>query len=338
MLNFLLITIAAGFTFLLTYFLRKILISRDMLVIPNDRSSHQEPKPQGGGLSILISFLFFMLTSLIFDFIEEEIIIALTIPGLLIGLAGLKDDFNSMKPSSRLIIHFFSAGLGLYLVGGLPSITLFGSSVNFGFIGQVLAIFYIVWLINLYNFMDGIDGLASLEAIFIFSSMAIFIYLTLGTINILFLFAFLIGSVLGFLLWNFPKSFIFLGDVGSGFLGIILALSSIMITIEIPELIWSFLVLIGVFVVDSTYTLFFRILSGKKFYEAHSEHLYQKIARSFNSHIKTSVLIMIINLVWLMPIAFLITFQKIEGIFGVILDYITLILACYSYNAVKQET
>ncbi len=338
MLNFLLIIITAGFTFLLTYLLRKILISRNMLVIPSDRSSHQEPKPQGGGLSILISFIFFMVLSLFMDFIEEEIVIALTIPCLLVGLVGLKDDFHSIKPSFRLIIHFFSASTGLYLLGGLPPISFFGGLVNLGFIGHILAVFYIVWLINLYNFMDGIDGLASLEAIFIFSSLAIFIYITLGTTNISFLLPFLIGSVLGFLLWNFPKSFIFLGDVGSGFLGIILALTSLLIAKEIPQLFWSFLVLIGVFVVDSTYTLFFRIFSGKKFYEAHSQHLYQKIARSFNSHGKTSVLILIINLIWLMPIALLITLQKIEGIFGVILAYIPLILVCYSYNTVKQET
>ena len=337
MFIWLLIIIAAAFTFITTYFLRKILISRNVLVIPNDRSSHQEPKPQGGGLSIVICFILFLLLSHSMGFIEDKILFALGVPGLLIGLIGLKDDFNSINPLPRLIIHFLSASLGLYLVGGFPPIPIFGTQVNLGFIGQILAIFYIVWVVNLYNFMDGIDGLASLEAIFIFSSLAVFISLISVNSDIFLILTFLVGSVLGFLLLNFPKSYIFIGDVGSGFLGIILALISILVSTEVPQLFWTFLVLIGAFVVDSTYTLVFRIVSGKKFYEAHSEHLYQKISRLFNSHVKTSVLILAVNLFWLLPIAYLVTFQKLEGILGVMLAYIPLILACYSYNTVKEK-
>ena len=110
-----------------------------------------------------------------------------------------------------------------------------------------------------------------------------------------------------------------------------------MLSIEVPQLFWTFLVLIGAFVVDSTYTLGFRIGSGQKFYEAHSEHIYQKISRLFNSHVKASVLILAVNLFWLLPIAYLVTFQKLEGILGVMLAYIPLILACYSYNTVKEK-
>ena len=149
MFIWLLIVIAAAFTFITTYFLRKILISRNILVIPNDRSSHQEPKPQGGGLSIVICFILFLLLSHSMGFIEDKILFALGVPGWLIGLIGLKDDFNSINPLPRLIIHFLSAGLGLYLLGGFPP----GGLLPYNFLNNLLCGLLLSCLLLCYLFL-----------------------------------------------------------------------------------------------------------------------------------------------------------------------------------------
>ena len=118
-------------------------------------------------------------------------------------------------------------------------------------------------MVNLYNFMDGIDGLASLEASFVLVSFSIISYLVLNDFSFSFILLVISSTVLGFLVFNFPNSQILMGDVGSYFLGLIIALISIYTSLELPELFWSWLILLGIFLVDSTYTLIRRIFLKK---------------------------------------------------------------------------
>ena len=320
-------------TFAMTFAMKRYLLSRNLLVIPGLRSSHKDPKPQGGGLTIILS-LFFSLSLLnYFDLVDENRFIYLIFPGLLVASIGLLDDFIGVRPVTRILIHLISACLGIYLIGGFPVISFFEYNLDLGLIGIILGLIYVVWMINLYNFMDGIDGLASLEAICILSTFSIISYFVLFDPDLSFLLLILCASIFGFLILNFPKSQIFIGDVGSGFLGIVIALLSIYSSQDHPELFWSWLILLGIFLIDSTYTLVRRIFLKEKFYLPHSTHAYQKLARRFNSHWKTSMCIVVINLLWLAPLAFLVALNKIEGIYGTLLAYAPLILLVYYLNA-----
>ena len=321
-------------TFALTYLLKTFLLSKDLLVFPNDRSSHKKPTPQSGGLAIvLISISLFFVNDLNISFL-----LTLAVPGILVAITGLADDLTKLSTSVRLITHFLAAILGLYMLEGLPPILFFGNLIDLGIIGNVLAVIYIVWMINLYNFMDGIDGLASLEAIFVFLSMSVLLFMTFYDSNLYIVLAFFGFSSLGFLFLNFPKPRIFLGDVGSGFLGVILAIISLEVAKHSPQAFWSFLILLGVFLVDATYTLIRRVLNGEKFYEAHSLHAYQKLARSFNSHNKVSIIILLLNMVWLLPIAILVAFENLEGIVGLVIAYLPLVLISYFSGAGVRNT
>ena len=320
-------------TFVMTFAMKRYLLSRNLLVIPGLRSSHKDPKPQGGGLTIILS-LFFSLSLLnYFDLVDENRFIYLIFPGLLVASIGLLDDFIGVRPVTRILIHLISACLGIYLIGGFPVISFFEYNLDLGLIGIILGLIYVVWMINLYNFMDGIDGLASLEAICILSTFSIISYFVLFDPDLSFLLLILCASIFGFLILNFPKSQIFIGDVGSGFLGIVISLISIYSSQNHPELFWSWLILLGIFLVDSTYTLIRRVFLKEKFYLAHSTHAYQKLVRITNSHWKTSVLVVVINLLWLAPIAFLVALDKIEGIYGIMLAYAPLLLLVYFLNA-----
>jgi Fuc2NAc and GlcNAc transferase len=210
-------------------------------------------------------------------------------------------------------------------------------AIDLGWTGQILALFYLVWLLNLYNFMDGIDGLASIEAITVCLGGALLYLLGFETYGYWSAPILLTMAVAGFLFWNFPPARIFMGDAGSGFLGIILGLFSIQAAWIAPQFFWSWLILLGVFIVDGTWTLARRFISGEKVYEAHRSHAYQNASRHFGSHKKVSLVIGVINVFWLTPLALLVGLAKLNALLGVVLAYLPLILLAVRFSAGASE-
>ena len=288
----------------------------NLVDVPNSRSSHASPTLKGGGVVIMFTFIAFLMGLYYLDILSSKIYLDLVMCSCVIGLVGFMDDIKEVNPRIRLVIHFLTAAIGLYLLNGFKEVLFLGDTVNLGLLGNVLAMIYIVWFINLYNFMDGIDGIASLQAItvcgaFAFINFWIFPSFDLWKVSLLFT-----SCILGFLYWNFPKAKIFLGDTGSGFIGFFLALFSIEASNNQPVLLWVFLILMSVFLVDATLTLFYRIYNNEVIFKAHSSHAYQKATTIFNSHILVTNFICLINLLWLFPMAFLVALGLIQGIVG----------------------
>jgi Fuc2NAc and GlcNAc transferase len=182
--------------------------------------------------------------------------------------------------------------------------------------------------------MDGIDAIASIEAISVCLGGALLLILPEydfknGAGPLLLLSA----SVTGFLFWNFPPAKIFMGDAGSGFLGIMLGLISIQAAWIAPQFFWSWLILLGVFIVDATLTLCRRFFQHEKVYEAHCSHAYQQAARFYHSHKPVSVAVAGINLCWLLPIALGVGFGKLDGFLGLTMAYFPLVLLAFHFNA-----
>ncbi|EKT4532931.1 glycosyl transferase, partial [Pseudomonas putida] len=196
--------------------------------------------------------------------------------------------------------------------------------------------FYLVWMLNLYNFMDGIDGIASVEAITtsLGGALAALIAGQTGLVAPALLLAAATG---GFLLWNFPPARIFMGDAGSGFLGMMLAALSIQAAQAAPELLWSWLILLGVFVVDATWTLLRRIARGEKFYEAHRSHAYQFASRQHGRHKPITIAIVAINVLWLLPLSLMVAGGWVDGLTGSLIAYSPLLLLATRYNAGGRE-
>jgi Fuc2NAc and GlcNAc transferase len=208
---------------------------------------------------------------------------------------------------------------------------------DLGWLGQILGMFYLVWLLNLYNFMDGIDGLASIEAITVCLGGALLYLLESETIGQWVSPALLAVTVAGFLVWNFPPARIFMGDAGSGFLGIVLGLFSVQAAWIAPQFFWSWLILLGVFIVDSTWTLFRRFLRGEKIYEAHRSHAYQYASRYYGSHKRVSLVIGLINLCWLTPLALWVGRSGLNALLGLVLAYLPLMLLAMHFRAGSGE-
>jgi Fuc2NAc and GlcNAc transferase len=304
--EFLLILFGSTFALTLstTLLIRVIAKRAGFMDRPTHRSSHIVPTPRGGGLAIVatasVGFVILGLSGIL----SEPLLLAL-LGGLLVALIGFIDDWRPTSSALRLTVHFAAAGLALALLGGAPPVQVGDSLIHLGPGGVVLGAVAMVWTINLFNFMDGIDGIAASEAIFVLCAAGglslVSGHPTALTASELLLAA----ATLGFLFWNWPPARIFMGDVGSGYLGYGIAVLALASGHENPVAPLAWLTLGGVFFIDATVTLVRRALRGERLHEAHRSHAYQWMTRRWNSHRRTTTAVATINLLWLLPMAWL---------------------------------
>ncbi|UFH25784.1 MraY family glycosyltransferase [Pseudomonas sp. CIP-10] len=331
-----LIMVAGVLAWLMTAMLRRYALSRSLLDIPNERSSHTLATPRGGGLSFVITFLVALSVLGGWGYVTPSVLVSLLGAGGLVALVGFMDDHGHIAARWRLLGHFIAAGWGLFWIGGLPPITIFGVPLSAAWLSIIIGLLYLVWLLNLYNFMDGIDGIASIEAICICLGGSLLYWLT-GHAQEAVLPMLLAATVAGFLVWNFPPARIFMGDAGSGFLGIVLGLLALMAGWINPLLFWGWLILLGVFVVDATFTLARRLLRGDKVYQAHRSHAYQYASRRYAGHRPVSLAVAAINLGWLLPVASAVVLLKLDGALGTMVAYAPLVVLALIYQAGEKE-
>ena len=328
--------------FLVSAFITRGLVANShrlsTLDIPNERSSHLTPTPRGGGIAFVATSLVGLFLLLLNNTLNNEDVLALCCAGAIVAVAGFLDDRHKTSGAMfRLVLH--GIGAIILVVGiGLPSqISLFDQTISTGLIGSILGVLYLVWLLNLFNFMDGTDGIAASEAIFVCLAGAILNYHVLSGTNHSAAAVVLAASTIGFLLYNWSPAEIFMGDVGSGYLGVMIGGLSLLAAKQQPELLWVWIILLAVFVSDATVTLIRRLLRKQKPHVAHRSHAYQHLAVLFASHAKVSLLVFAVNIVWLLPIAFLVANKQLEGTTGVVIAYIPLLIAALALGAGKDS-
>lgn len=328
------VVIIVGFT--LTLFIRKSALKTNRLDVPNERSSHTSPTPRGAGLAIVVAFLLGLVALSIDNSISDEVFLAIAIPGLVVALIGWLDDRGHLTSAKwRLIGHFACASLAVWLTGGLPELPLANSTIDFGLAGNIAAVFYLVWMLNLFNFMDGIDLITGVQTVTTSAGVAMLLLISTES-DLWKIFAVLTASILGFLFFNLPPAKIFLGDVGSGFIGFTTAVVSLVVAEDEPLVAWAMIVLLGVFVTDATVTLLRRLLAHEHVYVAHRTHAYQHLSKKLNSHLPVSLGIGAINLFFLLPIAWLVVESEIVPIFGLLISYVPLAIVAALLNAGKK--
>ena len=270
----------------LTILVRKIAIKKAILDIPNERSSHTIPTPRGGGVAIAVTW--FMGISYLFytEEIDSSLFYALISGVFLVGISFI-DDIKSQSPGRRMFFQILSSVLALYFLGGLEKIDLGFYVFENVYILTPIALIAIVWFINLFNFLDGIDGYEASEVIFICGAMFLIFSSTPALV--------LGAACLGFLFLNWQKAKIFMGDVGSTLLGFNIIVFTIYYQNTDTISIFNMLILSSVFWFDATYTLVRRYLVKDKLSEAHNKHGYQRIVQSGFSHQKTVLFSIAIN-------------------------------------------
>jgi Fuc2NAc and GlcNAc transferase len=266
-------------SFTLTYIIKNYYIKNAILEEVNERSSHTVPTPHGGGIAIVITW-FVGIGYLYFNNqIESDLFFALLM-GIIISVVSYFDDIYDLSPKVRLLAQGVVAFGGLYFIGGFDSLNLFVFNIDNQIITNVFAFLLIVWFINLYNFLDGINGYAGSEAIFLsIAGLLIFGGAHFGVLAV---------AVLGFLYWNWNKAKIFMGDVGSTLLGYNVAIFTLYYANQEPLNLWIWITLFGLFWFDATLTLLRRKLNGEKLSQAHKKHAYQRLNQSGWSHYKVT--------------------------------------------------
>jgi Fuc2NAc and GlcNAc transferase len=297
--NILLITFIILSLGIVSYFLTMLImqyaVKNKMTVIPNERSLHDLPTPKGGGIAITLTWYAGISILYLSGIIERNLYFAL-LSGILLACVSLIDDLKGLRPILRLVVQFITAILAFYFLHGLRPLVIPQINFNYNYVIYPLAIVGMVWFINLFNFMDGVDGFASVEVIAVASILFI---MSWNIITIL-----LIVCVAGFLCWNWPKAKIFMGDVGSTQLGFILVVLGIYFhnTLEFSILNW--IMLTSPFWFDATLTLFRRMRNRENLSEAHRKHAYQRIVQAGFSHEKVNFFLILINLVTITLIIF----------------------------------
>ncbi len=282
------VMLSATVSFFLLYLLSRQSSPLVMLDQPNERSLHSKPISRTGGVGILAGILVAGLY-LISTQGYPEYLLSIVVGVILIAIVSLIDDKRGVSVRYRLLVHMLAA-----LV--LMSNGFYISSLEMPFfllelhpgLAYLFSFLFIIWSINLFNFMDGMDGFAGGMAFIGFSVFAI-----LGLLKGADVFASLaaiIASANGvFLLFNFPPARIFMGDTGSSVLGFLMA--AMMLWADSQEIfpLWIGILVFSPFILDASLTLLHRALKGEKIWLAHRCHLYQRLVLSGWSHKRTVI-------------------------------------------------
>ncbi len=283
-----LIFVVAVFT---TRFLIYYLSKQGVIDFPNERSSHTGPTPRGGGIVIVITLIVLVTTTIItgnsnLSFIYLGVI-------LVIALMNLLDDTLNLRIYIRLLIQTGAACLVVYDTAPISHLPLPQPlNISLGILSFPISVFWILGLMNIYNFLDGIDGYAGAKTIIASTTLAIFIpeyqLICFG----------IAASTLGFLLFNWQPAKIFMGDTGASTLGFFFATIPFYFqSLPTEEGIFLVIILLWFFISDGVFTIFRRLFKGEKIWKAHRSHLYQRLVVSGYVHQTVVLIIISYNLV-----------------------------------------
>lgn len=251
------------------------------------------------------------------------------------ALFGFLDDLKDIRASSKLAVHLLLSGWALFWLGGGPLLSI-------GWIPVLVAIpvtsLFLVWMVNAYNFMDGIDGMAVSGAVFVSGAITLVMLLTNSKSEFIIVPVLLLTTTSTFMVFNWPPASIFMGDSGSVFLGYIFG-SLILVTAMSGEIsIWTWLVVFGYYFADTTVTQIMRLILVKKWYRAHRSHAYQNLARITGSHLKVTGGVVLYNVVWILPLTLWSAMKPETAILAVVLSITPGLIFAFKYGPMLSSS
>ncbi len=282
-------------------FYRRFAMHYGIIDMPSERSQHRVPMPRGAGIcfylgvTLTLALLYFM----------RQLSLTFTLPvflgGSLVMLLGYWDDLKSVPATVRLSVQFL---VSLFVIALMTNG--FAEEIEISFLPSwplltsLFCILYVVWFINLYNFMDGSDGLATLVGIVasaIFSACSFF----LGNIDVAIVYAVLAFSLFAFLTLNWHPAVVFMGDSGAYFLGFVFGAFALLTKLVYDASLYIHLIVFGMFVVDATWTLIVRVARGERPSQPHKQHAFQKMVAAGYTHPQVALFYASVMILWLLP-------------------------------------
>lgn len=311
-----------------------------VLAIPNERSSHVRPTPSGGGAAIVGFSLLSLIVATLWSAYQEALPLSLTVLSYVGGAGAIAviswfDDRYMLPNRWRIMVHSLSALVILCGIGSWQSVTLpLLGQVNLGWLGLPLSFVWLVGMTNVYNFMDGIDGLAGSQAVIAGVGWALFGW-WIGQPFVLALGLGIAASSVGFLGHNWSPARIFMGDVGSAFLGFSFAVLPIVAAHHEPRLALAGLLLLWPFLFDAGFTLLRRLRHGENIFTAHRSHLYQRLVITGHSH--RTVTLLYIGLALVGFLLALVWFVEVKGVAIALLSVLPLLALGLWLLVINQE-
>jgi len=287
-------------SYLGTGWIRRWALKRGVVDVPNQRSSHQQTTPRGGGMAVVVVFLVFMLLAGVFQGFQSRQFWGLLLNAAVIAALGFVDDLYTLRRTPRILAWIMITIVSIFCGIELRSISLpVLGLIQFGFFSPLVTFVWLIGVTNFFNFMDGIDGLAAGEAL-VGAGFLVLIAYSVGNTLVFTASALVFGAVLGFLPFNFPKAKIFMGDGGSNFLGYLFAALAVIgsqdQSARIPFVV--VVILLGLFLFDASVTLIKRLPKGKDWLEPHRDHLYQRLIILRYTHFQVTGLYFLISMVF----------------------------------------
>ena len=290
------------FSIVVTGFLQKYALKHSLIDIPNERSSHLMPTPRGGGLSIVIPVLLCIGVLFLTAQLDRNIALALGLGCFFVACVGWIDDHQHIPANWRALLYGIAAVLAVYFLNESDDFQSVFHQLPFAIVSSFLIVIWIVWMTNLYNFMDGTDALAAIQTICTSLLVGVLFWLQgqYGLATVCFV---IVASSCGFLYWNWSPAQIFLGDVGSCSLGFCFGVLAVIGEIQGSVPFTVFFILLSIFICDTTLTLLMRVFANEKWYQAHKSHAYQRLVQLGMSHKKLAINLLLINVMILWPMA-----------------------------------
>lgn len=327
------VLVVLGLSIALSAAARWYAVRAEVVDHPTVRSSHAQPTPRGGGIGFVVVYLLALVALYWADVLAFDLMVALVGAGTFVSAVGFLDDHRHVPARFRFLVHVLAAFWVIYWLHMPSASAVFGLSLWWPtWLSVVLAVLYVLWIINFYNFMDGIDGLASVEAVTVGLAAALLAYLARPDDGLWVAPLFLAAAVAGFLFFNLPPARIFMGDVGSGFLGVSFAALAVDAVSRAPNVFWAWTILLGVFVVDATATLLRRMARRRRVYEAHRSHAYQHAAARLG-HRTVTLAVGALNVGWLLPMAWLVSSERLPPATGLLVAYVPLLVVAIYFRA-----
>jgi Fuc2NAc and GlcNAc transferase len=316
-------------SFLGTYLYRKIAISRNILANLNFRTLHINPVPVGGGIIFSMVFVVGLFYHWWLNQSSNNLFLVLAVGGGVAALFGFLDDLKDIRAMKKFAVQFLLSVWTLFWLDGGP--LLFIDWIP-SLVSIPVTILFLVWMMNGYNFMDGIDGMAISGAVFVSGTMIWVLLWTHPESEFIIVMALLLASSSAFMLFNWPPASIFMGDAGSTFLGYLFG-PLILVTVMVGDVtIWTWLVVFGYFFADIIVTQIMRVILVKKWYLAHRSHAYQNLARITGSHLKVTGGVVLYNLVWVLPLTLWSALSPEIALYAVVLAVLPGIVFAYRYG------
>jgi Fuc2NAc and GlcNAc transferase len=284
----------------LTALYKSFAIKKEIFSNPNNRSLHKVFRPSGGGIVFSLICVFFVSILGFFGTLSFEMLMVFGLGAFCAALFGFFDDIYDIKASFKLVFQLLLS-IWVLVWCDINEVTILNWLPFWA--SSILCCFLLVWMINLYNFMDGIDGMAASGTIFACFALILTILISNGFSSIVIILSLLLFSCLGFLIFNWPPAGLFMGDAGSIFLGYFFGSLIIISQINGDISLWTWVIVFSYFFGDTHVTIIMRILLSNKWHKPHRSHAYQNLARILDSHIKVTGGVQLYNIFYILPLA-----------------------------------